>query len=257
MTHPYFIGTPHPRVLAHRGLPSADEDSAVWENTAAAFAAARAAGAAYIETDCRVTSDGDAVLFHDETLERLFGDPRPVAEVRTRELAELLAPHGGLMTVAEALTGFPESRFNIDVKTDAAAKPLGAVIAAHAHRVLLTSFSDARRRRAVEAAIAAGAELRPAVSAGRGTIIALRLLAAVRFLPRRLLDGVDAVQIPERQGPIRVFVPSLVRAAHRAGVEVHVWTVNDAADMRRLVDAGADGIVTDRADVAVRALSSA
>ena len=256
MTHPYFTGSRHPRVLAHRGLAAAGEDSSVWENTAGAFAAAHAAGVEYIETDCRVTADGDVVLFHDETLERLLGDPRPVDDIRTFELAELLAPHGGLLTVAEALTGFPEVRFNIDVKTDAAAVPVGAIVAPHAHRVLLTSFSDARRRRAVDAAVAAGAAVRPASSGGRGTIIALRLLAALHLSPARVLRDVDAVQIPERQGPIRVFTASLVRAAHRAGVEVHVWTVNSTDDMRRLVAAGADGIVTDRADAALKALAS-
>ncbi|WP_406245328.1 glycerophosphodiester phosphodiesterase family protein [Microbacterium sp. M] len=255
MTHPYFTGSRHPRVLAHRGLPAAHEGSTVWENTAAAFAAAHAAGAEYIETDCRVTADGDVVLFHDETLERLLGDPRPVDEVRTFELAELLAPHGGLQTVSDALTGFPEIRFNIDVKTDAAVEPIGPAVAPHAHRVLLTSFSDARRRRSVDSVLAAGAAMGPATSAGRSTIIALRLLSMVRLSPARVLRDVDAVQIPERQGPIRVFTPSLVRAAQRAGVEVHVWTVNDPDDMRRLVAAGADGIVTDRADIAVKALS--
>jgi glycerophosphoryl diester phosphodiesterase len=227
----------------------------VWENTAAAFAAAHAAGAEFIETDCRVTADGDVVLFHDETLERLLGDPRPVDEVRTFELAELLAPHGGLQTVSDALTGFPEIRFNIDVKTDAAVDPIGPAVAPHAHRVLLTSFSDARRRRSVDSVVAAGAAMRPATSAGRSTIIALRLLSMVRLSPARVLRDVDAVQIPERQGPIHLFTPSLVRAAQRAGVEVHVWTVNDPDDMRRLVAAGADGIVTDRADIAVKALS--
>ncbi|MFB7250802.1 glycerophosphodiester phosphodiesterase family protein [Microbacterium sp. NPDC056234] len=255
MTHPYFTGSLHPRVLAHRGLSATGEDSTVWENTAAAFAAAHAAGAEYIETDCRVTADGDVVLFHDETLQRLFGDPRPVVAVRTFELAEMLAPHGGLLTVSEALTGFPEIRFNIDVKVDDAAAPIGPLVAPHAHRVLITSFSDTRRRQAVDAALAAGAAIRPATSAGRRTIIALRMLSALRLSPARALQDVDAVQIPERQGPIRVFTPSLVRAAQRAGVEVHVWTVNDPDDMRRLVAAGADGVVTDRADVALKALS--
>lgn len=227
----------------------------MWENTAAAFAAAHAAGVEYIETDCRVTADGDVVLFHDESLERLLGDSRPVAEVRTFELAELLAPHGGLLTVTDALTGFPDVRFNIDVKTDAAVAPIGPAVAPHAHRVLLTSFSDARRRRAVDSALAAGAAVRPATSAGRSTIIALRMLSALRLSTARVLRDVDAVQIPERQGPIRVFTASLLRAAQRAEVEVHVWTVNDPDDMRRLVEAGADGVVTDRADIAVTLLS--
>ena len=98
--------------------------------------------------------------------------------------------------------------------------------------------------------------MRPATSAGTATIG--RLVAALAILPARaatrLFAGLDAIQIPERHGRFRVLTPRLVRAAHAAGVEVHVWTVNDPADMRRLVRRGVDGIVTDRADVALDAL---
>lgn len=255
MTHPYFAGARHPRVLAHRGLVSAvGEDSSLWENTAGAFAAAHAAGAEYIETDCQVTADGDVVLFHDATLERLTGDPRPVSEVRTIELARLLAPHGGLLTVAEALDAFPDTRFNIDVKTPAAAEPIGPMLAAHAARVLVTSFSDAHRRAALASVLRAGARIRPATSGGRGVILQLRLLSWLGVSPAGLLRNVDAVQIPERKAGLRLFTPRLVQAAHSCGTEVHVWTVNDAEDMRRVVAAGADGIVTDRTELALRTL---
>ncbi|WP_067199411.1 glycerophosphodiester phosphodiesterase family protein [Microbacterium sp. XT11] len=252
MTHPYFAKTSHPRVLAHRGLlTAAGEDSGVWENTAAAFAAAHAAGAEYIETDCRVTRDGEVVLFHDETLSRLTGDDRAIADVPSRELRALFADHGGLLSVAEALDLFPATRFNIDVKVEAAAAPLGPVLAPYTERVLVTSFSDRRRRTAVGAVLAAGAVMRPATSAGSSGIAALRALSSARLSPARSLRGIDAVQIPERRRGIRVLTPALIRAAHRHGIEVHVWTVNDADDMRRLVASGVDGIVTDRADTAV------
>lgn len=255
MTHPFFDGTRHPRVLAHRGLVTAEgEDSGVWENTAASFAAAHAAGAEYIETDCQVTADGDVVLFHDSTLQRLAGDPRPVSSVRTKELRDLFSGHGGLLTVAEALDTFPTVRFNIDVKTDAAAAPLGPILADHTERVLLTSFSDVRRRRALAAVLAAGAAHRPATSGGSRTIGALLALSTGRLSPARTLRDIDAVQIPERQGRLRILTPSLLRAAHRCGVEVHVWTVNDAHDMVRLAGLGVDGVVSDRADLAVATL---
>lgn len=255
MTHPYFQGASAPRVLAHRGLVG--EDSSVFDNSALAIAAADAAGAEYVETDCRATADGDAVLFHDETLQRLVGDPRPVAEVTTAELVALFAAHGGLLTLADALESFPLLRFNVDVKALAAAGDVGRAAAAHGHRVLLTSFDDRNRRAALEAAAAAGAEVLPASSGGRTAIALLRLASALRLRgwARRILRGLDAVQIPERFGALRVFTPALVRAAHDAGVEVHVWTVNDPERMRALVSAGADGIVTDRADVAIKALA--
>lgn len=255
MTHPYFTGTRYPRVLAHRGLCLPDDAANVWENTAAAFAAAHAAGAEYIETDCQVTADGDVVLFHDETLERLFGDPRKVANVKTRELTSLLAPYGGLLTVDDALHGFPETRFNIDVKADAAAEPIGKIVAPHSHRVLITSFSDHRRTRALSSTLEAGARIRPASSGGQRTIAAARISAAFRTVPTRLLGDIDALQIPVRYGPVKVLSRSILRTAKRQGIEVHVWTVNEAQDMLRLVAAGVDGIVTDRADLAVAALS--
>lgn len=255
MTHPYFEHTRHPRVLAHRGLVTAEgEDSGVWENSAVAFAAACAAGAEYVETDCQVTADGDVVLFHDSTLERLTGDPRAVRQVTTRELERLFADHGGLLTVAAALDAFPNARFNIDVKTAAAADPLGPLLVPHTHRVLLTSFSDANRRAAIASVLRAGAAMRPATSGGSRTIAALRALAGLRLSPARVLRDIDAVQIPERHGILHIVTPALIRSAHRHDVEVHVWTVNAPGDMQRLVESGVDGIVTDRADVAVRTL---
>ena len=117
----------------------------------------------------------------------------------------------------------------------------------------MTSFSDDRRRVALAAAVTAGASLPPATSPGSATVG--RLVAAqalgLRRRVERLLGGLDALQIPERQGPIRVVTRGLVRAAHAAGVEVHVWTVNDPADMERLLDLGVDGLVTDHADLAL------
>lgn len=255
MTHPFFEKTARPRVFAHRGLvTAAGADSGVWENSAAAFAAAHAAGAEYIETDCQVTADGDVVLFHDSTLTRLTGDPRAVRDVPTRELARLFADHGGLLTVADALDSFPTARFNIDVKTREAAAPLGPILVDHTDRVLITSFDDANRRATLAAVLRAGAGLRPATSGGSRTIAAVRALSALRLSPARALRDVDALQIPERHGLVRVLTPALLTAARRRGVEVHVWTVNDPADMRRLIALGVDGIVSDRADLAVETL---
>lgn len=253
MTHPFFSGTRHPRVLAHRGLVP-DGDTSLWENTAGAFAAAQAAGAEYIETDCQVTADGDVVLFHDDSIERLTGEARLVSSMRTRELEGLFADHGGLLTVADALDSFPETRFNIDVKTAAAAEPIGVLLARHTHRVLVASFSDRNRRAALDSIRRAGAPTPPATSGGRRTILTLRTLSAMRLSPARVLRGIDAVQIPERHAGIRILTPHLLRAAHAHGVEVHVWTVNEPDVMRRLIESGVDGVVTDRADLALKTI---
>jgi glycerophosphoryl diester phosphodiesterase len=258
MPHPWFEATSTPRVLAHRGLVTADEAATgIVENSFAAVAAAHSAGAEYVESDCHLTADGVVVLFHDDDLSRVTGDPRAVSSVSARELEHLMADRGGLITLLQALEAFPTVRFNLDVKAEDAAAAVGTAVAAHGERVLLTSFSDARRRAALAAAQAAGDGIRPATSAGTGTIA--RVLAAVAtrspHLIARAFGAVDALQVPERQGRLRVVSPRLIAAAHRHGVEVHVWTVNDPDEMRRLVAMGVDGIVTDRADIALATLA--
>ncbi len=242
-------------MLAHRGLIPPDADGIV-ENSFAAVAAAHAAGVGYVESDCHLTADGGIVLFHDDDLSRVTGDPQPVREVTTRRLEDLMSSRGGLITLPQALEAFPTLRFNLDVKAEDAAEPVGREIARHSDRVLLTSFSDARRRRSLAAARAAGGD--PATSAGSATIV--RVLGAVATgshrLVRRAVAGIDALQVPERRGPLRIVTRRFVTMVQRAGVEVHVWTVNDPDDMNRLLDLGVDGLVTDHADIAQKVVAA-
>lgn len=254
MTHPWFHATGTPRVLAHRGFVPPDSEGIV-ENTLAAFAAAHAAGATYVESDCHVTSDGVVVLFHDDNLAHVTGDPRRIADVRHAELAAIMADRGGLLTAVEALEAFPTLRFNLDVKSDGATR-LGRLIPPYADRVLITSFSDRRRRAALTAAIERGAI--PATSAGQGTVIRMLLARATgsKKLVRRVLKRIDALQVPERFGWFRLVTTGFVRAAHDAGCEVHVWTINDTPTMMRLLELGVDGIVTDRTDLALAAMAA-
>ncbi len=108
VTHPWFSGVATPRVLAHRGLVTPEAaHSGVVENSFAAVAAAHSAGALYVESDCHLTADGTVVLFHDDDLSRVTGDPRKVADVSARELEELMTGRGGLITLAQALDAFP------------------------------------------------------------------------------------------------------------------------------------------------------
>lgn len=249
--HPWF-GADRPRVLAHRGLVTDDAArDGIAENSFAAIAAAHAAGAAYIETDCHLTRDGTVVLFHDESLTRITGDPRRVSEVDAAELGDLMAERGGLLTLRDALESFPTLRFSVDVKADAAAGSTGRIAADFAERILVTSFSDRRRRRALSA-VEKGRP-RPATSAGAGTVAAVLGALAVRARRRaaELLRGVDALQVPVRFRGMPVVTPRLLDAAHAASVEVHAWTINDPATMRELLASGVEGLVTDRADVAI------
>lgn len=262
--HPYLAGRPRVRVFAHRGFVPPHEGTVdpgtspqqIAENTLASITAAVELGADYIETDCHLTGDGHVVLFHDPDLTRVLGEERQVSEMSLDDLRALMADRGGLVTLEEALEVFPKTRFNIDVKSAAAAEPMGRILAPHGERVLLTSFSDEFRIRALRAAAETSGGVRPATSPGRSALIRVLLAVASRSRERaaRALEGFDALQIPERQGPVRILTRRLIDEAHRNGVEVHVWTVNDPQSMVRLAQLGIDGVITDRTDLALNVL---
>ena len=159
-------------MLAHRGLALEAP-----ENTLLAFAHAVAIGAAYIETDVHLTADGVAVVSHDPSLRRVAGRDVGVSKLTMAELRRVDLGHGqGYCSLEEALDGFGETRFNIDVKAaSAVAATVDAVQRTRAgSRVLLTSFSDGRRRRLGELVPDA------VTSAGRAGVIRARLGARVR-----------------------------------------------------------------------------
>lgn len=247
MPGPYFDGR-LPRILAHRGLAIAAP-----ENTHAAFVAAVAAGADYVETDAHVTADGVVVLSHDPDVPDGGGPPLDIATVSWDRLSSVdLGGGHRVPRLDETLTSLPGVRFNIDVKAEGAADPVARTIrrAGAVDRVLVTSFDGATRRRAIAAL--------PGVATSASSDLILRALIPAHLgLSRRVrsvLSGVPCVQVPERYRGIPVVTRRTVRTLHAAGVEVHVWTVNDPDDMRRLVGMGVDGIVTDRCDLAVAAL---
>lgn len=239
-----------PRVLAHRGL-ALDAP----ENTMLAFAKAIAVGADYLETDVHASHDGVAVVSHDPSLERVAGRKVAVGQLTMHELGRVDLGHGQSFSSLEAtLDAFPDARFNIDVKEEAAVGPTIAAIARtrSAERVLLTSFSESRRQRL--ARLAPGA----VTSVGGAGVIRFRTAAYLRSRASaaRALHGGLALQIPERSGPLRLVTRRLIDLAHHVGAEVHVWTVNEPDDMRRLLDLGVDGLVTDRADLAIEVIAS-
>jgi glycerophosphoryl diester phosphodiesterase len=246
---PAFFAPAPPRVFAHRGL-AIDAP----ENTPLAFAKAIAAGAGYIETDVHASADGIAMIAHDEDLKRTAGRDVRVAQLTKSELARLdLGQQQHMPTLAEVLDGFPETRFNIDIKSVDAVDPVVRTILdlKAVDRVLVSSF-DERRRRAAVAAL-------PGVATSASATRFLRALAAAKVgadaAVRRALRGIHAVQIPERALRVSTITPRTLSAFHAAGVEVHVWTINEPDRMRLLLDAGVDGIVTDRADLALQVVA--
>jgi glycerophosphoryl diester phosphodiesterase len=231
-----FLDRP-PLAFAHRG-GAADGD----ENTVAAFGRAVALGYRYLETDVHATADGVPVVFHDRDLRRLTGAPDLVGALRWADLATVRI--GGESTVPrldDVLAAWPSVRFNIDVKSDAAAAPAVSSVrrAGAPDRVLLASFSDARlttlRRLAGPST---------ATSLGRRGVARVRLGSLVG-VPLRLPPSVVAAQVPVRYVVDRRFVTYM----HRLGRQVHVWTIDDAAEMGRLLDLGVDGIMTDRLEI--------
>ncbi|WP_370543950.1 glycerophosphodiester phosphodiesterase family protein [Frigoribacterium sp. VKM Ac-1396] len=244
-----WFAPPGPRVLAHRGLAVEAP-----ENTMLAFALAVSAGATYVETDVHATRDGIAIISHDPDLRRLAGRDQRLLDLDLADVKTVrLDGEHEIPTLDEALDAFPETRFNVDLKSDEAVAPAVRAIkrVRATDRVLVTSFDHRRRLRAVAAlpGVATSASSRgitAAVAAGLVPVAGLR-----RALLRRALAGCGAVQVPERKGPVRIVTASRVAEFAALGVETHVWTVNEPAVMARLLALGVHGIVSDRADLAL------
>jgi glycerophosphoryl diester phosphodiesterase len=234
--HP-FLDEPGPVGFAHRG---GTRDGL--ENSMEAFARAVAAGFRHLETDVHATADGVLVALHDETLDRVADARGEVARLPWRVVHR--ARIGGRETIprlVEVLDAWPDVRVNVDPKSDAAVEPLVAAVrdAGALDRVCVGSFSDARLAR-VRAALG------PAVCTSLGPAEVRRLrLASWRLRPRtRLRLGGACVQIPPRHRGIPLVERRLVALAHARGLPVHVWTIDDPADMRRLLDLGVDGLMS-------------
>jgi len=250
-----YLDHPGPIAMAHRGFSPEG-----LENTMVAFEAAGRLGYRYVETDVHATRDGTVVAFHDDTLDRLTDRVGRITDLSWREVARArIGRSRESVPLLEDLLGtWPELRLNIDVKSAGAILPLArALERTRAHeRVCVASFSDQRRREVLMRLT------RPVVtSAGQTTAARFRAAAALPALLRttvltRVMAGVDGLQVPVRHAGVEVVTPSTLAAAHEIGTFLHVWTVNEAAEMHRLLDLGVDGIVTDRADLLRDVLTS-
>ena len=215
----------------------------------AAFRAAVELGYRYLEMDVHTTADGVLLVFHDPSLDRVTDGQGRIARLPAGTVAQ--ARIGGVEPIPlfeELVRTFPEVRLNLDIKDWNSVRSLAAAIEQHGvhDQVLIASFSD-RRRRAVVKRLS-----RPvAASAGIVSNALFTVLGPVLPAPaiRWALRGVHALQVPVSYGSVRVVTPGFVRRAHRHGLQVHVWTINDPAEMHRLLDLGVDGVVTDRADL--------
>ncbi|HET6876776.1 MAG TPA: glycerophosphodiester phosphodiesterase family protein [Jatrophihabitans sp.] len=238
MDDPGFLAGPKPAAFAHRGFaPDGDE------NSMAAFERAVALGYTYLETDVRVTGDGVALAFHDARLDRVTdrrGRVESLPWVRVREAR--IAGQEPIPRLTELLSAWRHVRINLDVKCAAAVAPTVAAIrrTGTLRRVCVGAFS-ARRIGAVRRAL------------GPALCTSLSPHEALGVRVGRGIRAADVAgrcaQVPARLGRTVFVDGNYVAAAHRLGLAVHAWTVNDRVEMQRLLDLGVDGVMTDRADV--------
>jgi glycerophosphoryl diester phosphodiesterase len=248
-------------VFAHRGGCALGP-----ENTLAAFDLGLAAGADGIELDVHLSADGVAVVHHDETLERTTSGSGPLAAHTAAELARLDAGcrfelHGdfrfrnqgiGIPSLADVLTRYRDTRVIIEMKVDSA--EMGEAVARDiraadaVERVCVAGYG----RRSAEAARAALPGAPASACRPEAQLAFYRTLA--RWPVRRV--RYHAYQLPEYRGLYHVVTPRFIRYAHEEGLKVQVWTVDEEADMRRLLGWGADALITNRPDLATQVIAS-
>jgi glycerophosphoryl diester phosphodiesterase len=248
----FFDGNP-PRVFGHRGAAGLAP-----ENTLPSFALSVALGAAYIELDVHSSRDGKVIVIHDSTLERTTNGTGAVVAHRYEELTALDAGYWfttdgqsfpyrgqriGLPTLDAVLTRHTTQRFNIEIKQD---QP--AIVEAVVAIIERTGTLDRVLLAAEHAPIMA--MIRSVV--GDRVVTGMSALEVVEFMDRFQRDDWAgyrppgrALQIPPRFGDVELVTTDTITAAHRCGLEVHVWTVNDADEISRLLDLGVDGIMSD------------
>jgi glycerophosphoryl diester phosphodiesterase len=233
--HP-ALASARPLVFAHRG-----GSTLAPENTIAAFDRGMAAGADGLELDVRLSRDGIVVVHHDSLLDRTTTGTGPLREKTAADLASLSVP-----TLADVLARYPTARMIIELKesrVELAEAVIAAVRTARAiDRVCLGSFSTSvlRATRRLDTKVA--------TSAGQFDARLALYRSWIGLSPGGV--AYQAFQVPEMSGRTRVVSPRFVRLAHRAGLIVQVWTVDDPDDMRRLLSWGVDGIISDRPDIA-------
>lgn len=230
-----------PLAIAHRGGAGLAP-----ENTLAAFGMSAALGFRYLETDVRLTRDGELVCFHDSTLDRVTEahgrvQDRPLADLR-HTLVEGREP---IPTLAEALDALPDCNFTVDMKDEAAIAPLASLLRnrSYAERVCVAGAWDGWLARL--------SRVTPGVQTALGwrSLTALICSSHAGTRPSRRFATAPFAHVPVRLGSVPIFVERLARHAHRIGVRVNVWTVDDPHLMHELLDMGVDGVITDRPDV--------
>ena len=261
-----YLTHERPLFFAHRG-----GSKLAPENTVAAFERGVALGADALELDIQTTREGELVVIHDPTVDRTTNGTGPVSAFTLDELRKLDAgyrftpdegqtyPFRGkghiVPTLSEVFERFPALRVNIDLKESSAVRErrLWEMIRKmHLEERVLVASGDLHEPILRFRHFSGG---RVATSASEKEIRAF-MLAYFARATRLLRPAYDALQVPEVHGRVRVVSPGMVEAAHRLGLEVHVWTVDEREAMERLLSWGVDGIMTDRPDVLAEVMAA-
>ena len=230
-----YLRWPGPIAFAHRGGASE-----VPENTMPAFEHAVGLGYRYVETDVHATADGVLLAFHDDVLDRVTDRTGTIGELPWSVVSEAKVDGVEPIPLFEDLLGaFDDLRVNIDPKHDAAVQPLVDVLRRTdaVDRVCIGAFDDLRLER-VRA-------LLPDVCTSLGPIGTLQLGMASTGQEIGDLPS-PCAQVPTHYGDTEIVTEAFLDEAHRRGMQVHVWTIDDRAEMERLLDLGVDGVMTDR-----------
>jgi glycerophosphoryl diester phosphodiesterase len=257
--HPYF-DLPTPHLFGHRGASGEAP-----ENTVLAFERASEAGVPYLEMDCHATRDGEIVILHDETVDRTTEGSGPVRELRFAEVERLDAgyrfsadggrtfPYRGrgirIPRLPSILERFPQARINLEVKSGepgVAEEVVRVIRRGHAERRMLLASEDDGTLEAIR-------KLEPgtAIGSSRGDVLAFYQALREGKLAHHEPRG-QALQIPPSFMGQDLVTREALDAAHGVGLYVHVWTVNERAEMVRLLERGVDGLMSDHPALLVR-----
>ena len=232
--HPY-LDTTVPIPIAHRGGAGA------WpENTMPAFQGAVDLGFKYVETDVHATADGVLVAFHDSRLDRVTDKTGKISELLWSDVQHALVDgKEPIPRFSELMKTFPDLRVNIDPKLDNAVDPLIRELKEldALERVCVGAFSDSRLGKFYD-------EFGEDICLSMGPIEVVKARLSSWGFPKRKFRA-RAAQVPIRQGPIPIVDQRFLDRMHSLDIAVHVWTIDEVADMNRLLDLGVDAIMTD------------
>ncbi len=232
--HPY-LNQPGISISAHRG-----GSIEAPENTLESFKYAIDLGSAYIETDVQLSSDGITYIFHDDNLKRLLGQDVTFSSLHSNMIDKLkLFNSYNIPRLETALYEFPDTLFQIDVKTDEVTLPAMKIIEKcnSLDRVCMASFSSDRLKKINN--------LYPEVCLSMGPNEIFKLLLSSYGLYKKKIRG-NCLQIPIYQYGIKLATKRFVKYVQNLGLKIHVWTINDEDTMQELINIGVDGIITDR-----------